>query len=182
MWAAYSEEPVVNSTEPTPMDCTLAERSELVSPEAEPTANNCDTNVSASVFTDVDTAVAEASWLETTGEVELGAIILKTSEACDEEWKEALYIAHGFFCNLVVNGRPYHNLYSATQYCEMRDECRELNREELDLVVMGELLARTLCDRITQRSSDRKRTYYKFYYSGHRICLHNISHGRINAI
>ena len=76
MWAADPEEPVDNSTEPTPMDCTLAEPSELVSPDAEPTADNSDNNVSASVFTDVDTAVAEASGLVATGEVEVGAIIL----------------------------------------------------------------------------------------------------------
>ena len=98
MWAADPEEPVDNSTEPTPMDCTLTE---LVSPDAEPTADNSDNNVSASVFTDVDTAVAEASGLVATGEVEVGAIILNTSEAWDdEEGKVAQYIAHRCSCNL----------------------------------------------------------------------------------
>ena len=79
--------------------------------------------MSASVFTDVDTAVAEASGLVATGEVEVGAIILNTNEGWDdEEGKVAQYIAHGCSCNLGVNGRPCHNLFSATQYREMRDE------------------------------------------------------------
>ena len=36
---------------------------------------------------------------------------------------------------------------------------------------MGELRALTLCDRITRRSSDRKRTFSKFHYGGNHVCL-----------
>ena len=148
-----------------------------------------DDNVSGSVFTDVDKDVADLSTSIATGEVELEAIVVDTDETSDsEERRVAQFAADGCSCNLGVKGSPCHQLFSATQYREMRDECRELSREELDLVVMGELRALTLRDRITQRSSERRRTFSKFQFGGHRVCkktfcfLHNISFGKFHAI
>ena len=50
---------------------------------------------------------------------------------------------------------PCHSLFSATQYEEMRNECRELCRDELDLVIMGELRDPTFRDLITRRNKGR---------------------------
>ena len=120
-------------------------------------------NISGFVLTDVNTAVAEISTSIVTGEVELEAIVVDTDETFDgEERRVARYAANGCSCNLGANGSPCHQLFSATQYREMRDECRELSREELDLVVMGELCALTLRDRTTQRAGERRRTFSKF--------------------
>ena len=143
----------------------------------------------ATVFTDMDTDVAAASQLVATGEVDLGTVVLDTDCAWDdEEGKVATFASHGCSCNLGANDRPCHKLFSARQYREMRDECRELSREELDLVVMGELRALTLRDGLTRRAGERKQTFSKFHFGGHRVCqktfcfLHNIGRGKFNAI
>ena len=168
-------------TGPTDMDLTDPLTMSVALPD--------DDNVSGSVFTDVDKDVADLSTSIATGEVELEAIVVDTDETSDsEERRVAQFAADGCSCNLGVKGSPCHQLFSATQYREMRDECRELSREELDLVVMGELRALTLRDRITQRSSERRRTFSKFQFGGHRVCkktfcfLHNISFGKFHAI
>ena len=91
-----------------------------------------------SIITAVDEAVREATRLVATGEVDLGAIVIDVDEAWDgEERKVAQFVAGGCSCNLGPNHTPCHSLFSPTQYSEMRDECRELMRGELDLVVMG---------------------------------------------
>ena len=70
----------------------------------------------------------------------------------------------------------------------MRDECRELNRDELDLVVMGQLRALTLRDGCTQRTTTRVRSSTQFLFGGHHICIftfcffHNIWISKFNAI
>ena len=57
---------------------------------------------------------------------------------------------------------------------EARDECRQLTREQLDKVVMGQL--RVLCHRdpLTQKNKDRnsarKRTCTSYHFQGHRVC------------
>ena len=98
-----------------------------------------DDNVSGSVFTDVNTAVADLSTSNATGEVELEAVVIDTDENFDsEDHKVAQFVVDGCSCNLGVKGSLCHELFFAKQYREMRDECRELSRKVLDLVVMGE--------------------------------------------
>ena len=85
---------------------------------------------------------------------------------------------------------PCHSLFSATQYEEMRNACRELCRDELDLVIMRELRSPTFRDLITWRNEDEGRrqiiSYYQF--GGHPVCkntfcfLHNIGISKLNAI
>ncbi len=83
---------------------------------------------------------------------------------------------------------PCHKLFSATQYREMRDECRELSRDELYMVIMGQLCAMTVRNGRTQRASDRVRSSTQFQFGGHRICiktfcfLHNIGQGKFKSI
>ena len=97
----------------------------------------------------------------------------------------AQLVAHGCSCNLGPKDTPCHKLFSAVQCQELRGECRELTKEELDLVVMGELRALTLQTGKTNRASDR---VHKFPFGGHRICLktfcflHNIRRWKFNAI
>ena len=90
-----------------------------------------------------------------------------------------------------------HSVYSidaprALMLQEARDECQQLTREQLDMVVMGQL--RTLCqsDPLTQknkaRNSERKRTCTPYHFQGHRVCrdtfvfLHTMSIARLNTI
>ena len=70
----------------------------------------------------------------------------------------------------------------------MRDECRKLSREELDLIIMGELRALTVRDSTIFRSADRVRTSSRFEVGGHCVCIktfcfmHNIGRGKLTAI
>ena len=142
-----------------------------------------------SVMSDIGTTVREAVELVATGGVDLGAIVLDIDEVWDsEESKIAQFVASGCSCNLGPHNSPCHRLFSSAQYREMRDECRELSKEEHDLVLMGELRAVTLRDNKTWRENDRQRTFSQFQFGGHRICqktfcfLHSISRWKLNAI
>ena len=104
-----------------------------------------------------------------------------------KERVEALVLC-GCSCKYGPEGSPCHSLFSATQYVEMRNECRELSRDELDLVIMGELRALTFCDTITWRNEGRQRTISHYQFGGHPMCkstfcfLHNIGITKLNAI
>ena len=142
-----------------------------------------------SVLLDIDAAVSEAASQVATGQVELGMVVVEGDKAWDhEERKVAQFVAHGCSCNLGPKGTPCHKLFSAVQCQELRGECRELTKEELDLVVMGELRALTLQTGKTKRASDRVRSFSKFQFGGHRICLktfcflHNISRWKFNEM
>ena len=57
--------------------------------------------------------------------------------------------AEGCKCKL-ADGNPCCQLFSASMYKNLRDECHALTRDELDLVVMGQLRALVHNDRMTQ--------------------------------
>ena len=144
---------------------------------------------SPGVVSDVDLTATAARQLVMSGDVELGAIVLDTNQAWDdEEEKVASFVAGGCSCRLGPGNSPCHKLFSASEYSEIRDECRELSREELDLVIMGELRALTVRDSTTFRSSDRVRTSSRFEVGGHRVCIktfcfmHTVGRGKLTAI
>ena len=105
----------------------------------------------------------------------------------DEERGVAEFMAGGCSCNHGPNGSPCHKMLSAVQYHEMRDECRELSRQELDLVIMGELRALTARSSRTWRETERVRSHTKFLFSGQPVCLttfcflHCIGRGKFTA-
>jgi hypothetical protein len=90
------------------------------------------------------------------------------------------------------NGQPCCTLFSADHYQRVRDDCRQLSRSELDLVVMGQLLAFTQNDETTQAKhhspKNRKRSFTCFKHGGHDICiktfcfLHTIGRSKFEAI
>ena len=88
--------------------------------------------------------------LVASGEIELGGIVVDVDDVWDRE-KERVeaFVLCGCSCKYGPEGSPCHSLFSATQYVEMRNECRELSRDELDMVITGELRALTFCDTIT---------------------------------
>ena len=73
-----------------------------------------------------------------------------------------------------------------------RDECRQLTREQVDLVMMAQLRALCQGDDMTQKTKTKKtarqRTATLFRFGGHRICLtvflflHAMSDKRFKAI
>ena len=73
----------------------------------------------------------------------------------------------------------------------VRDECRQLTRSELDLV-MGQLLALTQTDQMTQAKKhspkERRRSFTCFKHGGHNVCirtfcfLHTIGRSKFQSI
>ena len=71
--------------------------------------------------------------------------------------------AEGCKCKL-ADGNPCCQLFSASMYKSLRDESHALTRDELDLVVMGQLRALVHNDRMTQKTKNKS--------SEHRACSH----------
>lgn len=73
------------------------------------------------------------------------------------------------------NGKPCCTLFSVDHYQRVRDECRQLAKSELDLVVMGQLLALTQKDEMTQAKrhspKQRQRSFTCFKHGGHDVCM-----------
>ena len=91
-----------------------------------------------------------------------------------EERKIARFVAHGCTCKHGKGKTPCHTHFTASQYRHQRDECRELTRDELDLVVIGQLQALTKRDSLTQKekatNTERLQTSTVYQFGGHRIC------------
>ena len=108
-----------------------------------------------------------------------------------EERSIARFAERGCSCKH-FDGGPCCRLFSASHYQEVRDQCRELSRSELDLVVMGQLLALTNSGDMTQAKKhipkERQRSFTYFKHGGHTICiktfcfLHTIGQSKFKAI
>ena len=132
-------------------------------------------DLSNSVFTDVETAVTRALQLISSGTHDLGPVVINHDDSCDvEERKIARFVAHGCTGKHGKGKTPRHTQFTASQYRHQRDECRELTRDELDLVVMGQLQALTKRDSLTQKekatNTERLQTSTVYQFGGHRIC------------
>ena len=148
--------------------------------------------MSASVFTDVDTMVNEASDTVCNSGIDIGTATVEFDDRSDaEEGRMARFFAGGCSCKL-VNGGPCHKSITPSEYRVMRDECRALTHDELDLVVMGQLRALTQNDDMTQKvratNTKRIRSSTQFQFGGHRVCidtfcfLHCMSQKRFKCI
>ena len=77
-------------------------------------------------------------------------------------------------CNCKYFGGELCCKTSGSHYLKVRDECRQLTRSELDLVVMGQLLALTQTDQMTQAKKhspkERRRSFTCFKHGGH-VCI-----------
>lgn len=147
--------------------------------------------LSASVFNDVESAVDEASDMVANSGLDL-SVVVEIDDADDaEERRIARFMAGGCSCKL-ANGEPCHKSFSPLTYRAMRDECRALTHDELDLVVMGQLRALTQNDDTTQKTRatnvTRERSSTQFRFGGHRVCintfcfLHSMSQKRLKNI
>ena len=108
-----------------------------------------------------------------------------------EERRVARFLSSGCKCKL-NDGNPCYLLFTSPQICTARDDCRQLTRDQLDMVVMGQLRALCQSDSMTQKSkaknTERKRTNTQYRFGGHRICqttflfLHTMSVTRFDSI
>ena len=93
--------------------------------------------------------------------LDIGDIVVEHGEIEEEEGRIARFLAGGCSCKL-HDGTPCCTQFMASMLQEARAECRQLSREQLDMVVMGQLRALFQRDSLTQRSKalnfERKRT------------------------
>ena len=67
----------------------------------------------------------------------------------------------------VLCGSPCYTQFPASHYREMRNYCAELNRDSLDLVVMGHVMALTSTSEETKgRKTERKKCISPFISEG----------------
>ena len=106
--------------------------------------------------------------------LDIGDIVVEHGEIEEEEGRIARFLAGGCLCKL-HDGTPCCTQFTASMLQEARAECRQLSREQLDMVVMGQLRALCQRDSLTQRSKarnfERKRTCTLFNFQGHRVCV-----------
>ena len=68
-----------------------------------------------------------------------------------EERRVAWFLAGGCKCKL-NDGNPCYLLFTPSQISSAHDDCRQLTRDQLDIVVMGQLRALCQRDSVTQKS------------------------------
>ena len=79
-------------------------------------------------------------------------------------------------CTRLYKGQPYSSLFTPEYYQEMRDNCAEMTKAELDNIVMGQIMALTNCDETTRSDShrhpgkQRERVKTIYYHKAHPIC------------
>ena len=104
-----------------------------------------------------------------------------------EERKVQEFCERGCGCSL-AKGRPCSSQFNQEHYCVARANAAELSWGELNMVVMGQVMALTCCDSATMNSAVRQKSCTLFHHEGHRICrntflfLHGIGKHRLNAI
>lgn len=142
------------------------------------------------MFTDVEALVTQASELISSGTLDLGPVEIDHGDV--EDGIIASFVASGCTCKYGKGKTPCHTQFTATQYRHSRDECRVLTRDELDLVVMGQLQALTKRDTLTQKeratNAERIQTSTVYQFGGHEVCsktfcfLHSMGKSKLDAI
>ena len=143
------------------------------------------------LLNDIEQAVEEASYTVSVSGLEDIDIIEDDVSRDMEERQITRFLSRGCGCKL-NDGSGCHTLFSESQLRVLRDECMGLSRDEMDMVVMGQLRALCQRDPITQKTkaknAERKRTTTLFRFGGHRICqktflfIHHLSNTRFEAI
>ena len=111
-----------------------------------------------------------------------------------EERDTQSFMEEGCSCVHGPGGGPCCHQFSAQQYLDFRAQCAELSHAEMDMVLMGQVMALTDSSGLTRHSlshrkkENRQRGYMFFYHQGLRVCwktflfLHGISDWRLRAL
>ena len=102
------------------------------------------------------------------GEYDLGHVTDDCSNSVDlEEIKISCFVDAGCKCKL-ANGNPCSQLFSASMYRSLRDECHALTRDELDLVPLPQRQKDT---KTKSRNAEHVRLLTQFRFVGHCVCI-----------
>ena len=109
-----------------------------------------------------------------------------------DEAEEALiqeFVRVSCKCDLGPNNQPCSTTITREHYQSVRCQMAELSRDELDLVVLGQVMAGCFSDATSShRGLERGKLYTVFHHGGVRICLktflflHTIGYWRYKAI
>ena len=108
-----------------------------------------------------------------------------------EEMEELIqkFAQDGCKCDFGSNKSPCCTTISLEHFQSVRCQMAELTNDELDLVVMGQVMAGYFTGKISSHhGQERGKFYTVFYHQGVKICqktflfLHTISYGRFKAI
>ena len=97
------------------------------------------------------------------------------------------FVRDGCKCDLGPNRSPCFTSITVDHYRSVRCQMADLSHDELDLVVMGQVMAGCFLAE-TFRKQDRSRSFTTFHHNGTRICqktflfLHAMSYTRFKAI
>ena len=150
------------------------------------------TTYDVAVSQKIEAAVDEAFDVVCNGGLDIGDLSVEHDEIDDEEQRRiARFLAGGCSCKL-LDGTPCSSQLSTSMLKRTRNECRQLTREQIDMVVMGQLCELCQSDPLTQKSktrnSERKLTSTQYRFQGHHVCrdtfvfLHTMNSARLNAI
>ena len=97
------------------------------------------------------------------------------------------FVRDGCKCDLGPNRSPCSTSITVDHFRSLRCQMADPTHEELDLVVMGQVMAGCFSAE-TFRKQERSRSFTIFYHNGTRICqktflfLHTMGYGRFKAI
>jgi len=111
----------------------------------------------------------------------------ESEEDAKEEMLIQKFVENGCGCNLGSSKNQCSYNITINQFRAVRSNMAELTHDELDLVIMGQVMAGTFQES-TFRSETRQRGYTTFFHQGSRICqktflfLHTIGYSRFKSI
>ena len=97
------------------------------------------------------------------------------------------FVREGCKCDLGPNRSPCSSSITIDHFRSVRCQMADLTHDELDLVVMGQVMAGCF-SAVTFRQQERSRSFTVFHHNGRRICqktflfLHTMSYTRFKAI
>ena len=105
----------------------------------------------------------------------------QTPSPCSHDKKLDNFLMKGCGCKL-NNGISCYNIFDRSHYSNIRDQCDSLSKDELDLIVLGQIMANINSDDDVGPNSPKvyRLKRLSFFHQGRRICrgtfliLHNI--------
>ena len=122
------------------------------------------------------------------GELDVASVTIDQRQVdITEERLVQEFVGEGCKCNLGPNSSPCSGSITVNHYRSVRCQMADLTHDELDLVVMGQVMAGCFLME-TFRKQERSRPLTIFHHNGARICqktflfLHTMGYGRFKAI
>ena len=105
-----------------------------------------------SVFRDIEAVVNEVSDIVCNSGLDVGGMMVEHDETNDEEQGRIARFLTGGCSFKLLDGTPCSTQFTALMLQDACDECRQLTREQLDMVVLGQLLMLCQSDPMTQKN------------------------------